>query len=299
MPTLYTLKEKNIRKTWFLMAIFLIFVISLGWIFGQVYQNPVIFYGLTIFSILMSWVSYFYSDKMVIAMTGAKPVSRDNYRELYNIVENLCIASGLPVPKIYIISDPQPNAFATGRNPKNSAVAVTTGLLEILDRSELEGVIAHELSHIGNYDMLVSTIAVTLYGIVAMLADMFLRMSFYAGRSRGSRQSPVFMIIAIVGAILAPIAALLIQLAISRKREFLADASGALLTRYPDGLAGALEKIGKYARPMQKTSTATAHLFFDDPLKSNRKGMGSRILNLFQTHPPIEERIRALRGIDV
>lgn len=297
MATLYTLKEKNIRKTWFLMALFLIFVITLGWVFGQVYQNPVIFYSLTIFSILMSWVSYFYSDKMVIAMTGAKPVSRENYRELYNIVENLCITAGLPVPKIYIINDPQPNAFATGRNPKNSAVAVTTGLLEILDRSELEGVIAHELSHIGNYDMLVSTVAVTLYGIVAMISDMFLRISFYSGRSRDSRQSPIFMIIAIVGAILAPIAALLIQLAISRKREFLADASGALLTRYPEGLASALEKIGRYSRPMQRSSTATAHLFLDDPLKSNR-GRASWILNLFQTHPPIEQRIKALRGLE-
>ncbi len=297
MPTLYTLKEKNIRKTWFLMAIFLIFVISLGWIFSQVYQDPIIFYGLTIFSILMSWISYFYSDKMVIAMTGAKPVSRENYRELYNIVENLCISAGLPIPKIYIINDPQPNAFATGRNPKNSAIAVTTGLLELLDRSELEGVIAHELSHIGNYDMLVSTIAVTLYGIVAMLSDLFLRMSFYSGRQRNkSRQSPVFLIIALIG---AKIAALLIQLAISRKREFLADASGALLTRYPEGLASALEKIGKFLRPMQRTSTATAHLFFDDPLKSNRKSTGFWLLNLFQTHPPIEERIKALRGIEV
>jgi heat shock protein HtpX len=298
MATLYSLREKNIRKTWILMALFLIFVITLGWVFGQVYNNPIIFYTLTILSILMSWLSYFYSDKMVIAMTGAKEVSRENYRELYNIVENLCITAGLPMPKIYIINDPQPNAFATGRNPKNSAIAVTSGLLEILDRSELEGVIAHELSHIGNYDMLVSTIAVTLYGIVAMISDMFLRMSFYLNRSRDNRQSPIFMIIAMVGAILAPLAALLIQLAISRKREFLADASGALLTRYPEGLASALEKIGRYNRPMRNVSTATAHLFFDDPLKSN-KNLSSRILNLFQTHPPIEQRIKALRGIEM
>lgn len=300
MATLYTLKEKNIRKTWFLMALFLIFVITLGWVFGQVYQNPVIFYSLTIFSILMSWVSYFYSDKIVIAMTGAKPVSRENYRELYNIVENLCITAGLPVPKIYIINDSQPNAFATGRNPKNSAVAVTTGLLEILDRSELEGVIAHELSHIGNYDMLVSTVAVTLYGIVAMISDIFLRMSFYSGRSRDSRQSPIFMIIAIVGAILAPIAALLIQLAISRKREFLADASGALLTRYPEGLASALQKIAADSSPLSIAKNATAHLWLSDPFSSQKKqGKISWFQKLFMTHPPIEERIAALRGMKI
>lgn len=296
MPTLYTFKEQNIRKTWFLMGLFFIIIISLGWIFGQIYNNPSIFYIVTLISILMSWLSYFYSDKMVISLTGAKPITKEHYRELYNIVENLCIAAGLPLPKIYIINDPQPNAFATGRNPKHAAIAVTSGLLEILDRSELEGVIAHELAHIGNYDMLVSTIAVTLYGIIAMISDTFLRMTFYSRNNRENR-SPVLEIIALVAALLAPIAAMLIRLAISRKREFLADASGALLTRYPDGLANALMKIGSYQRPMHKTSTATAHLFFDDPLKSNRKT--SWLLTLFQTHPPIEQRIKALKGMEI
>jgi heat shock protein HtpX len=237
--------------------------------------------------------SYWFSDKLVLRMTGAKPVTREEAPELWNIVENLSITAGLPMPKVYIVEDPAPNAFATGRNPEHAVVAATTGLLSILDRSELEGVMAHELSHIGNRDMLVMTVAVVLAGFVAMLADFLMRSMFWGG-NRENRH-PAFLIIGIVGIILAPIAAQLIQLAISRKREYLADASGALLTRYPEGLASALEKISAYGRPMQRASHATAHLFIADPFKEDAKTIGQKIGGLFQTHPPAAERIRLLR----
>lgn len=216
--------------------------------------------------------------------------------DLWNIVENLSITAGLPMPRLYVIDDPAPNAFATGRNKEHAAVAVTTGLLQILDRSELEGVLAHELSHVGNRDILVGTVAVVLAGVISIIADFFLRMSFVGGGNNDRGKNPLIAIIAIAIAILAPIAATMIRLAISRKREFLADASGALLTRYPEGLASALEKIGQHSRPMQHASHATAHLFLNDPFKGEPKT--SFLTKLFMTHPPMEERIAALRGVD-
>ncbi len=236
-------------------------------------------------------------------MTKARPVTRDNARELWNIVENLAITAGLPMPKVYIIDEAAPNAFATGRNPKNAVVAVTRGLIERLDRSELEGVIAHELSHIGNRDMLVSTVAVILVGFIAILSDMFLRSMFWRGFGRDRRDSAggIMLLLGIVLAILAPISAMLIQLAISRKREFLADASGALLTRYPEGLARALEKISRDPTPLPGATNSNAHLWFDDPFTH---GIGGRkktsfLHKLFLTHPPVEERLAALRGLKV
>ena len=241
--------------------------------------------------------SYWFSDKVVVAMTGAKPVQQGEHRELWNLVENLSITAGLPMPKLYIVEDPAPNAFATGRDPEHAVVAVTTGILDILDRTELEGVLAHELSHVGNRDMLVSTVAVVLAGFVAIVADMFMRSMMFGGGDNRDRH-PAFLIIGVVGIILAPIAAQLIQLAISRKREFLADASGALLTRYPDGLANALEKISAYSRPMKRANNATAHLFIADPFGSEKKSIGQRVSNLFQTHPPVDDRIRALKGME-
>ncbi|MDP1629220.1 MAG: M48 family metallopeptidase [bacterium] len=296
---MYTQVSKNIRKTWLLITVFLIFIIGLGWLFGQVRGEPMILYFAVGFSFLMSFFSYWYSDKIVLAMTRAKPIEKKDAPELYRVVENLCITAGLPLPKIYIISDPAPNAFATGRDPKRAVVAVTSGLLEILERSEIEGVIAHELSHIGNRDMLVSTVVVILVGIVAMTADFFLRMSFWGGFSRGSRDrgqaGAILMIVGLIAAILAPIAAILIQLAISRKREFLADASGALLTRYPDGLASALKKIGAYPQSVRHANDATAHLYFASPFRG--KQAASWFSKLFLTHPPIEERINALQGL--
>jgi heat shock protein HtpX len=227
--TLYTQKESNIFKTWLLFILFLIIVIGIGWFFSRLYNNPSILYFAVIFSFLMNFIAYWYSDKIVLKMANAVPIKKENAPELYNIVENLCITAGLPMPKIYLIREKQPNAFATGRNPKHAVVAVTEGLLEKLDRSELEGVIAHELSHIGNRDMLLSTVVVVLVGFISILSDIFLRSSFFGGfRSRDDRDSgqvgAILVLIGIVLAILAPISATLIQLAISRKREFLADA---------------------------------------------------------------------------
>ena len=296
--TLYTHQGSNIRKTWFLMAIFLIVVIAIGWVFSAVYNQPVILYGAVIFSILMNVFSYWYSDKLVIKMTGAKPVTNDSHPDFYNIVENLSITAGIRMPKLYVIDDPSPNAFATGRNPEHAAVATTSGLLAILNRTELEGVIAHELSHIGNRDMLVSTVAVVLVGFVTLLSDFFIRMSMFGGRDRDNKVSGIIIIAGFLLAILSPIIATLIQLAISRKREFLADASGALLTRYPEGLASALQKIGAYSRPMARANHATAHLFISNPFGATdgNKSIGF-LTKIFMTHPPIQERIKALIGV--
>jgi heat shock protein HtpX len=295
MATLYTQAEKNVRKTWILMTSFLIFVIFLGWIFSRVLNNSAILYFAVFLAFFQSFISYWYSDKIVLAMTRAKPVEKKDNPELYRIVENLCITAGLPVPKIYIIDDDQPNAFATGRDKNHAVIALTKGLLERLEKVELEGVIAHELAHIGNKDMLLQTITVTLVGFVAILSDWFLRMSFWGMGKRDERNnaSSIFAILAIVAAILAPLAAQLIHFAISRKREFLADATGALITRYPEGLARALEKIASYPRSMKVASNAIAHLFIVNPFR------GSKIANLFSTHPPIEERIKALREMSI
>lgn len=296
MATLYTQQGSNVRKTWMLMAFFFAIVIAVGYAASWYLGNPAILYGAFIFAVIMNVGSYWYSDKLVLSMTGAQPVTRAEYPDLWNIVENLSITAGLPMPKVYVVNDPAPNAFATGRDPEHAVVAATTGLLSMLDRRELEGVMAHELSHIGNRDMLVMTVAVVLAGFVAMLADFFMRaMAFGGDRDR----HPIFLVFAIIGILLAPIAAQLIQLAISRKREYLADASGALLTRYPEGLASALEKISGYARPMQRASHATAHLFISDPFGgAGKRSIGARIGGLFQTHPPAAERIRILRNMD-
>ena len=296
--TLYTNKESNIRKTWLLFTIFLIVVIGLGWIFSRIYGNPGILFFAVGFSILMSFLSYWYSDKIVIGLSKAKPVTRENARELYNVVENLCITAGLPTPKIYLIEDSSPNAFATGRNPQHAVVAVSSGLLGVLDRSELEGVLAHELSHIGNRDMLLSTMVVVLVGFVALLSDIFLRSMFWRGvgsgnRDRGGQAGAVLMLIGLILALLSPLIATLIRLAISRKREFLADASGALLTRYPEGLARALEKTEKYSKPMKYANKAMAHLYIANPFSTKN------IAKLFMTHPPIEERVKALRDMSI
>jgi heat shock protein HtpX len=298
---LYTHKSSNIRKTWLLMALFLGAVIAIGWVFAQVYQSPGILYIAVVFSILMNIISYWYSDKIVLKMHRAKPINLQSHPELHRILENLSIASGLPMPRFYIIDDPAPNAFATGRNPAHAVVCVTTGLLNILDRSELEGVLAHELSHIGNRDMLVSTVAVVLVGFIAILSDMFMRSLWFRGMFGGSDRdrggNAILLVVGLALSILAPIAASLIHMAISRRREFLADASGALLTRYPDGLASALQKIGAYSRPLQSATNATAHLFLENPFGKRTEGQRTPFLiRIFSTHPPIEERVAALRG---
>jgi len=298
---LYTQAESNIRKTWFLMAGFLMLIIALGWLFSYLFGNQNILFFAVIFSALTSVSSYWYSDKIVLSLMKAKPIEKRDEPELYRIIENLCITAGLPLPKIYIIEEPQPNAFATGRNANHAVVAVTRGLLNKLERVELEGVIAHELSHIGNKDMLLQTIVVLLVGIVAMLSNFFLRISFFGGRGE-RRDSKDFggsflAILGIIAAILAPIAATLIQLAISRKREFLADGTGALLTRYPEGLALALEKISADPNPLRVANNSTAHLFITSPFRGREAK--SWFTKLFMTHPPIEERIEALRQLKI
>ncbi len=297
---LYDLAGQNVRKTWLLFAVFIAIVIGLGYYLSIYYNSPAILYGAIFFAIFQSVLSYWFSDKIVLSMTGAKKASREDNRELWNIVENLSITAGLPMPKVYIINDPVPNAFATGRDKKHAVVAVTTGILSILNKVELEGVIAHELSHIGNKDMLVSTVVVVLVGFITLLSDMFMRSQIFRGgnsenRSGGGEVKGVLLIVGMVLMILSPIIATLIQLSISRRREYLADASGALLTRYPEGLASALEKIGANSGKMKLANNATAHLFISNPFGVTGGKIGNTIQNLFSTHPPIEKRIAVLR----
>ena len=302
MATLWTQRDSNIRKTWLLMTVFFLVVMTIGWVFSQIYGNPGILVFAVIFSVIMSVGSYWWSDRIVIATTGAKPLPEDVGREVHNIVENLCITAGLPKPRLYIVNSPQPNAFATGRNAEHAVVAVTTGILKIMNRTELEGILAHEMSHIGNRDMLISTVVVVLVGFIQLLSDMFLRSMFWGGVGGGNRDNnsshAVFLVIGIVLAILAPIAGILMQLAVSRRREYLADTSGALLTRYPEGLASALEKLAQDHTPMKQANHATAHLWLDDPYQGKEKKM-SFITKIFMTHPPIEDRIKRLREMSI
>lgn len=297
MASLYTHQAANVRKTWLLMTAFLVLVIAIGYAAGWYLNEPGLIYVAVAFSLFMNITAYWFSDKVALSSTGSKEADPNEFRELHRIVENLAITAGLPKPRVYVMQDDAPNAFAAGRIPKNAVISVTTGLLQRLDRSELEGVIAHELAHIGNRDILVMTVAVVLAGFIAMLADIFLRMTFWGGGDRDSKGNALFAILAIVGIILAPIAAQLIQLAISRRREFLADASGALLTRYPDGLASALHKISSYDAPMKRASHATAHLFISNPFGGH--DMGKFVAGLFATHPPVTARIEALSSMRV
>jgi len=293
---LYQSAESNIRKTWLLLFVFLILFIGIGWILMYVFDEPIILLIAVIFSVVSSISSYWFSDKIVLSMAGAKEIAKRDNPELYRIVENLCITTGLPLPKIYILNEEQPNAFATGRDKDHAVIAVTTGLLAKLEKVELEGVIAHELSHINNRDMLLQTMIVVLVGVIAIVSNIFIRISFRGGR-RDSKGGALLMVVGLVAIILAPIAANLIKLAISRKREFLADAKGALITRYPEGLASALEKIASDPSPMRKKSTSTAHLFISNPFKGKEKK--SFFVRMYSTHPPTEERVAALRGMKI
>jgi len=290
MASVYTYQSSNVAKTYLLMGLFLVVTVGLGYLVSLYYSSPIIIYVAIIFSIFMNVASFWWSDKIVLKLSKARPASRKEFFDLYTVTENLSIAAGLPMPKLYVIDDPAPNAFATGRDKEHAVVAVTTGLLSKLERVELEGVIAHELSHIGNRDILLMSVVVVLVGFVAILSDIFLRGMIFGGGRDNNREGGVLAIVGIILIILSPIIATLIKLAISRRREFLADASGALLTRYPEGLANALAKISSYNMPMKKTSTATAHLFIVNPLKEK-----TSFSNLFQTHPPIDERIKILR----
>ncbi|MCK5286075.1 MAG: M48 family metalloprotease [Candidatus Pacebacteria bacterium] len=279
------------------MSLFLVVVIGVGWFFSELMDSRNILYFAVGFSLLMNIFSYWFSDKIVLKMSGAKQIKREENRNLFDTVERLSRQAYLPIPKIYIMNDASLNAFATGRNAKNSAVAVTQGLLNVLDQRELEGVLAHELSHIQNNDILIATIVVVLVGFVSLLSDFFLRSLFFrslGGRDNDNQAGGVMMLIGVILAIFSPFIAMIIQLAISRKREFLADASGAALTHNPSGLASALEKISSSGISMKKASRATAHMFISNPYKKRRKtGLLSK---MFMTHPPTEERIDALLG---
>ncbi len=303
MTTFYSNQASNIRKTWFMMTGFLLVIIGLGFILSFMYGNPSLLYGAVILSLLINIGSYWFSDSLVLSMANARRVeSKDEYPDLWNTLENLCITAGLPMPKLYIINDPAPNAFATGRNKDHAVVAVTTGILPLLSKSELEGVLAHELGHIGNRDMLLQTVIVVFAGVISFVADMALRASIFGGNS-DEKKNPIFFVLAILAVILAPLAATIIRLAISREREFLADATSALITRYPEGLASALEKISNFHQPMKVQNQAIAHLFISDPSGVNdesevRTGEKiSWIQKLFMTHPPVAERVARLNQL--
>ncbi|MDO8558447.1 MAG: M48 family metallopeptidase [bacterium] len=302
MPTLYQQAESNIHKTWLLISLFFGFVIMLGWLFSRVYGSPEILFFAVMFSSAMSIASYWWSDRIVLALHQARPIEKKDNPEFYRIVENLALTMGLPMPRLFMLPSHALNAFATGRDPAHGVVAVTEGIMRTLEKSELEGVLAHEMSHIGNRDTLVSTVVAILAGLVVLLADWFFRFSFFGGRGRRDREGGgsagiIFLALGILFALLAPLAAQMIQFAVSRRREFLADAAGALVTRYPEGLARALEKIS-YAPKLEMASNATAHLYIASPL-AGRDGRVSWFAKLFMTHPPIEERIAALRGIKI
>jgi heat shock protein HtpX len=303
---------RNKTQSWVLIFLFLIIIIGLGFLFDQAYNNPAILVFAVLFSVGSALISYYFSDSITLAISRAQPADRQNSPQLYNIVENLCIAAGLPSPKIYIIDDSAPNAFATGRDPKHAVICFTTGILQKLDKAELEGVTAHELSHIGNYDIRLMTLVVVLVGTITLLADWFLRAGFWGGRRRsGNREGgdagQWMLIIGVILALLSPIIATLIKLAVSRQREYLADASGALLTRYPEGLARALEKISLDAEPLEAANKATAHLYIADPFHADSPNVktgeshGNRgwLASLFNTHPPIEDRIKRLREMNL
>jgi len=292
---MYKQIDSNKRRTFFLFFFFFIFVVALGYLLSWYFDNPLILVAAVAFSVIQSLISYYYSDSITLAISQAHEAPREEpFLELHRLVENLSITAGIPKPRVYVINDSAPNAFATGRDPKHAAVAVTTGLLEKLNKNELEGVVAHELSHIENYDIRVMTVVVVLVGVVALLSDFFLRWTWFGGGRRDEREGggqlgAILLIVGIVLAILAPLFATLIQLAISRSREYLADADGALLTRYPEGLASALEKIALDKEPLEVANRATAHLYIESPLK------GQNVSRLFSTHPPVEERIKKLR----
>jgi heat shock protein HtpX len=295
---MYKQIDSNKRKSILLIFIFVIFIVLLGWIFSEVSGSgygPLI--AAAIISLLMALFSYYSGDKVALFTAGAKgPISEQENTYVYHLVENLCITAGLPIPKIYLIPDPAPNAFATGRDPAHASIALTTGIVEQLENEELEGVIAHELSHIKNYDIRLMMVVIVLVGVVALLSDWLLRFRFFGGkrndREGGGQIGLILLLAGIVLAILSPLIAQMIKLAVSRKREFLADADGALLTRYPEGLAKALEKISAYDQPMLRANDATAHLYISNPFGAKNKNF---FHNLFSTHPPAEERIKILR----
>lgn len=298
--SIYSQISANKWRTYIIFALFIFLVSGFFFLIGQFTSAPSQYFIIgIIFSLFSTIGSYFYSDKIVLFTVGAEPASKKKYFNFYTVAENISMAAGLQMPKLYVINDPSPNAFATGRDPKHAIVCATTGLLDCLERTELEGVIAHEMSHVKNYDVLLSSVVAVLVGTVALVSDLIIRSFWWRGlRNRDNEDrggNPLMFIFMILALIIGPIVATLIQLAISRKREYLADANGALLTRYPEGLARALEKIAGYPQPLRSATTSTAHLFIANPFKKNSKG--SWLIKLFSTHPPVEERIKILRNM--
>ena len=288
---MYSDIAKNKRKTVYIMVVFMLFVGLIIWIFNKYLGGSTgVFYGGLIGASLYVIITYYAGSKMALAVNRAQEIQKQDNPRLWRTVENLSITDGLPMPRVFIMDDPSPNAFATGRNPKSSAVCVTSGLLDIMNDQELQGVLAHEMGHVKNYDIRVSMVAFALTAVISLLADIMIRMVWFSDNNR--ENNGAFMALGIVAAILAPIVAVMIQMAVSRQREYLADATGALTTRYPEGLASALAKIEKTGSATKHQNTATAHLFFANPLK------GHTLANLFSTHPPIEDRIKRLQTMN-
>ena len=288
---MYRAIADNKRNTWVIMVFFVAIIAGLGYVFDLYFSGGgtgVVFYGVVIGALIYVAIQYYSAGNQALSMAGAKPITKADNPRLYRIVENLAITTGLPMPKVYIVEDPAPNAFATGRDPEHAAVAATTGLLEIMDDAELEGVMAHELAHVKNFDIRVTTIVFGLVVVVGLLADVLARMAFFGGMRRNGGGNPLILVVGILAMILAPLLAALIQAAISRQREYLADATGALTTRHPEALASALEKLGQYGRPLKKQQASMAHLWMADPIQP---GVIDR---MFQTHPPIKDRVARL-----
>ncbi len=286
---MYSAIAANKRNTVLIMLVFVFVIAGLGWGISLYYGEPTLLYYISVGALIYAVIQYYIASKLALAVTGAKAIEKKDNPRLYRIVENLSIATGLPTPKVYVINDPSPNAFATGRNPKNASVAATTGLLDIMNDNELEAVMAHEMGHVQNYDIRVSMIVFGLVSAIGLISDIVLRMMIFGDDDRDN-VSPIFIIVGVVAIIIAPIVALLIQAAVSRQREYLADATGALTTRYPEALASALEKLATHATPMKRQNGSTAHLFFSNPM---RPGFFSK---MFSTHPPLQDRIDRLRS---
>jgi len=298
---MYSQIDSNKRKTWVLISLVSAFIVFLFYIFALVYDidpGATVITG-TMIATVYALFAYYLSDKAALMSAGAKEIQKKDAPDVWRLTENLCIASGLPMPKVYIINDRVPNAFATGRDPEHASIALTTGLLKILNKQELEGVIAHELSHIKNFDIRIMTITVVLVGLIILIADIFLRIGLHSGggNKKSGQAGLILLVIGIILAILSPLIAQVIKLAVSRTREYLADASGALMTRYPEGLASALEKLGQHSGKMQRANHASAHLYISNPFGEKKQQKQSFFSKLFSTHPPIEERIQKLRNI--
>lgn len=289
---MYSEISANKRKTWLIMFVFIVIIGLLGWLVSNIYGQPSFLALAFIVGGVYALIQYFAAAKLAVATNGARQVTKQEAPRLYRTVENLSIATGMPMPKVYVIDDPAPNAFATGRDPKHALVCATSGLLEMMDDTELEGVLAHEMGHIQNYDIRVMMIVFGLVSAIGLIADIILHMFWFGGNRREGGSNPIFLIVGLVAAILAPLAASLVQLAVSRRREYLADSTGAMTTRYPEGLASALAKIRDHGSVMRRQNTATAHLFFANPLR------GHGLTNLFSTHPPIDQRIARLRSME-